>query len=112
MSLLGKNFRRMKMNSGELVEHICKKTQLSKDTVRKTLKEFYTVVRSEVRLGRKVSIAGFGVFESMVRRARVARNPLTGEKVKVSTKKVPKFRPGKNFKEALVRKKRQTKSKT
>lgn len=94
------------MNSGELVDHICKKTQLSKDTVRKTLKEFYDAVRSEVRAGRKVSIAGFGVFESLIRKGRVARNPLTGDKVKVSTKKVPKFRPGKNFKEALIKKKR------
>lgn len=94
------------MNSGELVDHICKKTQMSKDAVRKTLKEFYDVVRNEVRAGHKVSIAGFGVFESMVRKGRVARNPLTGERVKVSTKKVPKFRAGKNFKEALIKKKR------
>lgn len=99
------------MNSGELIDHICKKTKLPKDTVKAVLSGFYNTVKSEVKLGRKISVAGFGVFESMVRKGRVGRNPMTGDKVKVPTKKVPKFRPGKNFKELLVRKKRKPKAK-
>lgn len=94
------------MNSGELVDHISKKTEISKSIVKKTLGHFFDTVRNQVKLGNKVSIAGFGVFENMTRKGRVARNPLTGENVKVPTKKVPKFRPGKNFRELLIKKKR------
>jgi len=94
------------MNSGELVDSISKQAGVPKATVKKTLAQFFNTVRMQVKLGRKVSVAGFGVFESMTRKGRTARNPLTGEKVKVPTKKVPKFRPGKNFRELLIRKKR------
>ena len=92
------------MNSGQMVDHIAKKTKLSKGLVRAALKEFYSTVQSEVKSGKKVSIAGFGVFESLVRKSRVARNPLTGESVKVPTKKVPKFRAGKSFRDVFVKK--------
>jgi DNA-binding protein HU-beta len=44
-------------------------------------------------VGDKVSIAGFGVFEKRVRAARTARNPRTGEAVKVKKTAVPAFRP-------------------
>ena len=93
------------MNSGELIEHISKKADLPQATVKKALSLFFETVKVQVKSGKKVSIAGFGVFEHMVRRGRTARNPLTGDKVKVPTKKVPKFRPGKNFKELVLKKK-------
>jgi DNA-binding protein HU-beta len=98
------------MNSGELIDNICKRTTTPKDSVKKVLAEFYNTVKTEVKLGRKVSVAGFGVFESMERKGRTGRNPMTGDKVRIPKKKVPKFRPGKNFKELLVKKKRKTKS--
>lgn len=94
------------MNSGELVEYISKKTDISKAVIKKTLTCFFETVKTQVKGGKKVSVAGFGVFENMTRKGRTARNPLTGDKVKVPTKKVPKFRPGKNFRDLLVKKKK------
>jgi DNA-binding protein HU-beta len=59
-------------------------------------------IQNAVTVGDKVSIAGFGVFEKRVRAARTARNPRTGEAVKVKKTAVPAFRPGASFKELVA----------
>jgi len=59
-------------------------------------------IQNAVTKGDKVSIAGFGVFEKRDRAARTARNPRTGESVKVKKTSVPAFRPGQTFKELVA----------
>jgi DNA-binding protein HU-beta len=59
-------------------------------------------IQNAVTKGDKVSITGFGVFEKRVRAARTARNPRTGESVKVKKTSVPAFRPGVSFKELVA----------
>jgi len=59
-------------------------------------------IQNAVTKGDKVSITGFGVFEKRVRAARTARNPRTGEAVKVKKTSVPAFRPGASFKELVA----------
>ena len=61
------------------------------DSIIKTLKK-----------GEEVSIAGLGIFSVKARAARMARNPKTGEQVKVAAKKVPKFRPAKGLKDMVA----------
>jgi DNA-binding protein HU-beta len=58
------------------------------------------IVRS-VQKGEKVNITGFGVFEKRARAARTARNPRTGESVKVKKTNVPAFRAGSTFKDVV-----------
>ncbi|GDY32610.1 hypothetical protein GTS_42430 [Gandjariella thermophila] len=58
------------------------------------------IVRS-VQKGEKVNITGFGVFEKRARAARTARNPRTGEAVKVKKTNVPAFRAGSTFKDVV-----------
>lgn len=60
------------------------------DSIVKTLKK-----------GDEVSIAGLGIFAVKTRAARTARNPRTGEMVKVPATKVPKFRAAKALKDAV-----------
>jgi DNA-binding protein HU-beta len=60
-----------------------------------------TIVRA-VHKGDSVTITGFGVFEQRRRAARVARNPRTGETVKVKPTSVPAFRPGAQFKAVVA----------
>lgn len=50
----------------------------------------------------KVSIAGFGVFETIHRPARMVRNPKTGERVPAEATTLPRFRPGSGFKDAVA----------
>ena len=61
-----------------------------------------TEVQNAVTKGDKVSITGFGVFEKRDRAARTARNPRTGETVKVKKTSAPAFRPGTGFKELVA----------
>ncbi|MGH3811932.1 MAG: HU family DNA-binding protein [Pseudonocardiaceae bacterium] len=59
------------------------------------------VVIRTVNGGDKVTITGFGVFEKRARAARMARNPRTGQSVKVKKTNVPAFRPGTLFREVV-----------
>lgn len=58
-------------------------------------------IRKALKKGDKVSIAGFGTFSVAKRAARTGRNPQTGESIKIKAKKVPKFAPGKEFKDIV-----------
>ena len=88
------------MNKAELVEVLTgrlgdrKSAQAALDAV---LEE----IQRAVSKGDKVSVAGFGVFEKRARAARMARNPRTGEAVKVKKTTVPAFRPGQGFKDLV-----------
>ncbi|GAA1772307.1 hypothetical protein GCM10009681_49610 [Luedemannella helvata] len=59
-------------------------------------------IQAAVTKGDKVAITGFGVFEKRVRAARTARNPRTGEAVKVKKTSVPAFRAGASFKDMVA----------
>lgn len=59
-----------------------------------------SIVKS-LKKGDEVSIAGLGIFSVKARAARTARNPRTGETVKVAATKVPKFRAAKALKDAV-----------
>jgi DNA-binding protein HU-beta len=56
---------------------------------------------STLKTGEEVSIAGLGIFSVKQRAAREARNPRTGETIKVAAMKVPKFRAAKALKDAV-----------
>lgn len=63
-------------------------------------------IQRAVSKGDNVAIAGFGVFEKRPRAARTARNPRTGEAVKVKKTSVPAFRAGQGFKDFVAGKKK------
>ncbi|MFQ5585148.1 MAG: HU family DNA-binding protein, partial [Calditrichia bacterium] len=62
---------------------------------------FIDTVVSELKRGGSVSLVGFGVFKTVDRAAREARNPQTGEKVHIPARTVPVFKVGKGFKSAF-----------
>ena len=89
------------MNKAELIDQVSKRTDMTKKDVEKVLGTFTDVVTETLVTGDKVSIVGFGTFETVERAARTARNPRTGETVEVGPSKAPKFKVGKNLKEAV-----------
>lgn len=91
------------MNLTELVDVVSDETELTKGRVRETLKLALDTIAKEVKKGGRVTIVGFGAFYSTKRRARIGRNPKTGEELAIPSARVPRFRPGKTFK-LLVRK--------
>jgi len=62
----------------------------------------FDAIVNTMKKGEEVSIAGFGIFSVKQRAARMARNPKTGEQVKVAAKRVPKFRPAKGLKDTVA----------
>ena len=86
------------MNKAELVESVANATGESKRVVAGVLDEVVTTVQKQVKKGEKVTLPGFGTFERRARSARTARNPQTGEPIKIKATKVPAFKPGSGFK--------------
>ena len=89
------------MNKTELIERIAVKAELSKKDAKDALEAALDVIQEAVVNGDPVQLVGFGTFSSSVRAARNGRNPLTGEKMEIKAAKVPKFKAGKCFKDAL-----------
>ena len=89
------------MNKGELVDAVARNTGESKATTAKLVDEALDVVVAAVVTGQKVQLTGFGTFEARDRKARTARNPQTGEEVKIAAANVPAFKAGKAFKDAV-----------
>ncbi|MFF0788708.1 HU family DNA-binding protein [Streptomyces spiralis] len=88
------------MNKAQLVEAIADKMggrQQAADAVDAVLD---AIVRAVVG-GDRVSVTGFGSFEKVDRPARYARNPQTGERVRVKKTSVPRFRAGQGFKDLV-----------
>lgn len=92
------------MNKNELITAISEKTGYSKKVVEEIVNAHNSTVVDTIASGDKIQLVGFGTYDSSTRAARVAKNPQTGEEIKVPTKRVPKFKPGKAFKEAVENK--------
>lgn len=92
------------MNKKELMEAILKDKELSHLTKKEAelfLNKMMDVVKKTVKKGDDVALIGFGTFSKVKRAARMGVNPATGEKIKIKAKTLPKFKPGKAWKEML-----------
>ncbi len=86
------------MNKAELIDVLTAKLGSDRRQATAAVENVVDTIVRAVHKGDSVTITGFGVFEQRRRAARVARNPRTGETVKVKPTSVPAFRPGAQFK--------------
>lgn len=89
------------MNKAELIDALAARLG-DKKSANAALDAVLAEIQAAVTKGDKVAITGFGVFEKRVRAARTARNPRTGEAVKVKKTSVPAFRAGASFKDMVA----------
>ncbi len=89
------------MNKADLVRAIASETDMTFRDTEAVLKAFTETVMNAVADGEKVSLVGFGSFHSITRKARTGRNPATGKQIDIPEKSVPKFTPGKEFRDKL-----------
>ena len=89
------------MNKSELIVALAQKAELSKKDAEKALSAFVDVVTDALKAGDKVQLVGFGTFESKARPARTARNPRTGEEIKIAASKTAAFKVGKGLKDSI-----------
>jgi nucleoid DNA-binding protein len=89
------------MNKSELVSAIAEKVEGSKVAAEAHLNAIIEIISDELANGGDVTLIGFGVFKVAEKAARTGRNPQTGETIKISARRSPKFTPGKTFKDAI-----------
>ncbi len=90
------------MNKGELVDKIAEKANVTKKEADAILTAALDVITETVATGEKVTLVGFGTFESRDRQAREGRNPSTGKPIQIPATRVPAFSAGKQFKDKVV----------
>ncbi|MDR7653705.1 HU family DNA-binding protein [Acinetobacter junii] len=89
------------MNKSELINHIAASAGISKTQATAALQAVETGVIDSLANGGEVTLVGFGTFKVTDRAARTGRNPKTGEEIQIAASKVPTFKAGKAFKDAL-----------
>ena len=89
------------MNKGEFSEVLASKLEVPKSHAARFLEEFIGLVTERLKKGDKVAITGFGTYQVVKRAARKARNPRTGEAIKVPASKFPRFTAGATLKAAI-----------
>jgi DNA-binding protein HU-beta len=87
-----------KQDLSNMVNEMIGGTKTQSDAV---VQGIFNAMAEEMAKGGVVDIAGFGKFEGAMRDARDARNPRTGETVRVAAKRVPKFKAGKALKDTV-----------
>ena len=88
------------MNKSELIEEVAKVT-CSKKEAESAINATLAAIQKALKKGDSVTLVGFGTFGVSKRKARKGRNPQTGATIKIAAKKVPVFKAGKGFKDAV-----------
>jgi DNA-binding protein HU-beta len=89
------------MNKAELIARIAEECGLSKADVAKVVDAFVDNVTKALKKGERVTLVGFGTFGVSKRKARTGRNPQTGAPIRIAARRVPRFAPGKELKDAV-----------
>ena len=89
------------MTKEEMIAKIAKDAGINKRQANDALRSFLDNVTTNLKKGKKVSFVGFGTFTVSRRKARIGRNPQTGEKINIPASKVPHFRAGKALRDAV-----------
>ena len=90
------------MNKQDLIEALASKMGVGKSEAEKALEAFVQVITETLKSGGEVNISGFGAFVVIDRSARMGVNPQNpAQKIQIAATKVPKFRAGKNLKDAV-----------
>lgn len=89
------------MNKKELISEVSERTNVTKKDVGVILDAITDVISDQMQKKEVVQLIGFGTFTTSERAERTAKNPQTGESIKIKACTMPKFKPGKALKEKL-----------
>jgi DNA-binding protein HU-beta len=89
------------MKKAEFIEAVASKSELTKQDAKKAVDLLFETISTTLAKGEKVQLVGLGTFEVRERSERTGRNPQTGEEMTIPATKVPGFKAGKEFKEAV-----------
>ena len=93
------------MNKSDLVDALASKTGMTKADAARAVDALFSpsegILASALKARTRVQITGFGTFEAKHRKARMGRNPRTGEAIQIKATQTPAFRAGKGLKDAI-----------
>ena len=89
------------MNKGDLVAKVAQDTGATKCSAAATLDSLLASITRALKKGDAITFVGFGTFKTSHRRARVVRNPRTGDAIKIPKRRVVRFTAGKALKNAV-----------
>jgi len=89
------------MTKEDMVAKIAKDANMTKMQARRAMEALFDGVTRTLRKDGKISFVGFGTFMVGKRKARMGRNPQTGQPIKIAAARIPRFRPGKKLKMAI-----------
>jgi len=89
------------MTRTEVIEALAERTNMDKKDVKQFLEGLVSVVEDEMRRGGEIPLKGLGKFKVQRRKARIGRNPITGEELQIPAKTVAKFTLAKSLKDLV-----------
>ena len=89
------------MNKVELIAALADKAEVSKKDASAVLEAFTDTITEQLSQKEKITLVGFGTFETRERAARIGKNPRTGETLKIAASVAPAFKAGKALKDAV-----------
>ncbi len=92
----------MTMTKANLVEVVATRADIPRKQANDVVQVIFDAIIAALHRDEKVELRGFGSFRVRRRRARIGRNPKTGEQVQVPPKRIPYFKPGKYLREELL----------
>ena len=89
------------MTKADLVDEVSRTVQVTKKQAEAIVNIVFDSIVQSLRAGEKIELRGFGSFRLRNRKSRTGRNPKTGARVDVPSKRIPYFKPGKELKELI-----------
>ncbi len=90
------------MNKNDFIREVAAKANLSLKDTGRVVEAMFATIQETLTKGEKQQFVGFGTFEVRHRAARRVKSPATGEEIILPATKIPAFKAGKNFKEAVA----------
>ncbi len=89
------------MNKGELIQAVAKAQKMSKAAAERATNSVLDNIKKGLKKDKNVTLIGFGTFTVKSRKARMGRNPQTGEKIRIKASRTVGFKPGEAFKKMV-----------
>lgn len=89
------------MTKSELIDKIAKESKIPRAAAERAINSFTATITEVLKAGDKITLPGFGTYLVSNRSARKGRNPRTGEEIDIPAVRIPKFKVGKGFKDAV-----------
>ena len=89
------------MTKADLIEEVSRVVEMTRKESEVIVEAIFDSIVRSLRTGDKIEIRGFGSFRTRQRQPRIGRNPKTGTRVEVPSKRIPYFKPSKELKDLV-----------